>query len=904
MGWVMRYKHYLEPLFSPTHIAIVGASERPNSLGQTVFSNLMVGKLASNNEDLRLSPVNPKYKTVYSLPCVKRLQDLPEPPDMVVVVTPPAAYTEILGDCKEAGVTYAVFIKPQDEQSDDQQTIFVATRMARRLGIRLIGPTFFGMIRPSAGINASTYGDWVHSGNVAFVGHSASLCSAILDWAAERRIGFSAVMSFGSEASSLEYGEVLDFLANDSATEAIILHIHHTMNGRRFMSALRAASRIKPVLILHSGRSDKHSVSPEYRVAHPISHEEIFSSAMRRAGVLEGDNFGQIFHTVGALANKFRTQGNRLSIVCNGLGLGLIAADEAITKGIELAEFDSKTYQALSKKLPNLEIGNPLNLSTVPEAEQFGRAVELCLDNSNTDGVLVVYSPQGYDPVRFLKTAEVVADLQKKSAKPLFLSWVGGKKIEEATNLFANNGCLDFAQPEYAIGAFRDLVRFNENRKMLRSLYVEKYRSSMMTHEVGKAKEIIAQVKEQGRVVLSEYLTKKLLACFDIQCNYTTQAANKEEALKQAELIGFPVALKIDSPDILHKSNIGGIALHIKNTDELEAAYDDVCNHVMVNAPYAAIDGVSIQSMLPERHIREVKVCIVRDPIFGPAIVFAASSNIAYDRAVALPPLTETIINQMIAQANVSAMLGSYKHMHPVDKDALYDVLFNVSEIACELPEISELDIDLLLSPQGAMVADARALLGGVVPEKPYGHTAIMPYPRHFEQSVVLRDGTPVRIRPVRALDSERVQNFVRGLSEQSRRTRFMSNIKELSEEVLVNFTRLDYNRDMALLMINQNHDILGIARYAADPDLSACEFAVTVSDAHQGKGIATILMNSLFYVARCQGFKTMYGEVLANNTNMLAMSAKLGFIQHNDPNSDEEIVIIVKSLIEPEERV
>ncbi|MBO4576113.1 MAG: bifunctional acetate--CoA ligase family protein/GNAT family N-acetyltransferase [Neisseriaceae bacterium] len=899
----MRYKHYLEPLFSPRHIAIVGASERPGSLGQSVFSNLMVGKLASNNEDLRLSPVNPKYKTVYGLPCVARLQDLPEMPDMVIVAAPPAAYTEILGDCKEAGLTYAVFIKPQDEQSDDAQTIFVATRMARRLGIRLIGPTFFGMIRPPAGINASTYSDWVHSGNVAFVGHSASLCSAILDWAAERRIGFSAVMSFGSEASSLEYGEVLDFLANDPATEAIILHVHHAMNGRRLMSALRAASRIKPVLIFKSGRSDK-GVEAEYRVAHPISHREVFSCAMKRAGVLEGDNFGQIFHTVGALANKFRTDGNRLSIVCNGLGLGILAADAAFDNGVELAEFDSRTYQALSKQLPNLEIGNPLNLATVPEAEQFGHAVERCLENSNTDGVLVVYSPQGYDSSRFLKTAEIVADLQKKSTKPLFLSWVGGKKIEEATNLFANNGCLDFAQPDYAIGAFRDLVRFNANRKMLRSLYMEKYRSSVITHEVGKAKAIIAEVKEQGRVVLSEFLTKQLLSCFDIQCNYTTIAKDKDEALKQAELIGYPVALKIDSPDILHKSNIGGIALNIQNAEELANAYDNVCNHVMVNAPYASIDGVSIQSMLPEHHIREVKVSIVRDPIFGPAIVFAASSNIAYDRAVALPPLTETVINQMVEQANVSAMLGSYKHMRPVDKDALYDVLFNVSEIACELPEISELDIDLLLSPQGAIVADARALIGGVVPEKPYGHTAIMPYPRHFEQSMVLKDGMPVRIRPVRALDSERVQNFVRGLSEQSRRTRFMSNIKELSEEVLVNFTRLDYDRDMALLMINQNHDILGIARYAADPDLSACEFAVTVSDAYQGRGIATILMNSLFYVARCQGFKTMYGEVLANNTNMLAMSAKLGFIQHDDENADDEIVIIVKSLVEQEEKV
>ena len=901
----MRYKHYLEPLFSPNHIAVVGASERPGSLGQMVFSNLMVGKLATSNEVLRLSPVNPKYKTVYGSSCVSRLQDLSDTPDMVIVAAPPATYSEILSDCKDAGVTYAVLIKPQDEQSDDAQSIFVAMRTARRLGIRLIGPTFFGLIRPPSGINASTYGDWVRPGNVAFVGHSASLCSAILDWAAERRIGFSAVMSFGLEAGSLEYGEVLDFLANDPATEAIILHIHHAMNGRRLMSALRAASRIKPVLILKSGRADKQVVQEKYRVAHPISHEEVFSCAMKRAGALQVNDYGQIFHTVGALASKFHTQGNRLSIVCNGLGLGVLAADAALDNDIELAELDSKTFQALSEKMPNLDIGNPLNLSIVPEVEQFGYAVEACLNNSNTDGVLVLYSPQGYDADRFLKTAEIVADLQKKSDKPLFLSWVGGKKIEEATTMFANNGCLNFAQPEYAIGAFRDLVRFSENRKMLRSLYVEKYRSSIITHEVSQAKEIISKVKEQGRVVLSEFLTKKLLACFDIQCNYTAMAADKDAAIKQAELIGFPVALKIDSPDILHKSHIGGIALNIQNTKELDSAYDSVCNRVLVNAPYALIDGVSIQSMLPEHHMREVKVSIVRDPIFGPAIVFAASGNIAYDRAVALPPLTETIINQMIEQANISSMLGSYKYMRPVDKDALYDVLFNVSEIACELPEISELDIDLFLSPQGAIVADARALLGGVVPDKPYGHTAIMPYPRHFEQSVVLRDGTPVRIRPVRALDSERVQNFVRGLSEQSRRTRFMSNIKELSEEVLVNFTRLDYDRDMALLMINQNHDILGIARYAADPDLSACEFAVTVSDAHQGKGIATILMNSLFDVARCQGFKTMYGEVLANNTNMLAMSAKLGFIQHDDEeNDDEEIVIIVKSLTEQEERV
>lgn len=889
--------HYLSKLFSPRHIAVIGASDRPRSIGQTVFANL----LADAADKIKLSPVNLRHKLVGGIHAVASVKELNDKPDIAVVVTVPASYQGILKDCHEAGIDYIVLIKAQEDPSeDDRQLLAAAMRQAKQYGIRLLGPSFLGMMRPASGLNASTYRSHIKSGNIALISQSSGLCSAILDWAAGKGIGFSTVLSFGEGALDVSFGEVLDFLVNDKATGGIVLHIHQVNSGRRLMSALRAAARCKPVVVIKSGRADERLADAALHVADVIQSEEIFSRAMARAGVLQVKSFAQMFSAVRILAANYRTSGERLAIINNGIGLGVIAADAACDIGVTLASFTEKTCKALTQALPGMEIGNPLDLRGDAGALRFRSAVKLCLDDANTHGVLVVFSPQT-DSDEHLKTAEMMVQLQQETHKPLLFSWLGGEKVAASRALFARHNSMQFSVPEYAVEVFHNLVRFYHNQRLLMQMPAPPTQRRALS-DINEAHRLVAEARARQQYILPEHISKKLLACFHINSNYTALATSKAEAAQLAETIGYPVVLKIDSPNIFHKANVGGVRLNLQNQAELEAAYDSMMERVMVMAPQAVINGMSIQTMLSHYHVREVKISVVQDKTFGPIIVFAAggAAAIQQDRAIALPPLNNMIIDDLIDRTRISHTFGAYKNMQPIDRAALNNVLTGVSELVCELPEIAELKIDLLASPQGAIATDVRMIVNNESAPVRYGHMAIMPYPHNLETELTLKNGTAALIRPVRDVDGDMIQTFVRGLSEESRYNRFMSSIKELSDNVLVRFTQLDYDRDIGLAMVRTGEDgkdeALGIARYVTDPNMEVCEFAVSVSDSWQGNGIGSILMKHLFQAARDQGLKIMRGEVLTANSAMQSMVRKLGFVVTKDPD-DDSVTIVTKDL-------
>lgn len=888
--------HYLTSLFSPRNVAVVGASDKPGSIGQAVFANLLVGNFQG-----KLFPVNINHKVVAGIESVSSVRHIEPVVDLVVVCTAIRTLPAIMKDCGKKQVKAVLLAKEfSDSEQLEREILNESLSIAKHYGIRVLGPNVLGLMRPVAGFNASNYIGKVRPGNLALVSQSSALCTAMLDWADSKTIGFSSVISVG-EILDVDFGEILDYLVADNFTQGILLHVHHIHDTRRFMSALRAAARTKPVVVIKSGRYED-DIGAVIHSADLIGRADIFDAALARAGVLRVSSIAQLFTAAKVLAANYRVKGKRLAIVTNGIGPGVLAADSAYGYGVELAKFSDKTMATLNNALPrNWSKGNPVDLIGDASPSRFRTAVKACLDDENVDGVLVIFTPQsGTD---HLITAQLMIGLQREASKPLFLSWLGDAKVSESRELFSKAKCAHFRAPEYGIEVFRNLASYHHNQHLLLQTPgpLEGRRAEP---DINKARQIIASALASNRTILSERESKEVLAAFHIPVNTTLLASTEDEAVQQAAKIGYPVVLKIDSPDIVYKSDVGGVELNISTEAGLRHAFQAISSRIAQVNPDARIDGISVQPMRKRRYARELMVGVVDDAAFGPIITFGAGGiavDIMHDRALSLPPLNTYLIQSMVQQTRIGLMLGEFKSMPGVNMVELENVLLHISEMACELPELAEVDINPLLADEHGVIAlDARIILKPVIPKtKRYHHMAIMPYPVHMVSDVSLNNGEVVTIRPVRPEDAQMQQEFVRSLSDESRYNRYMSSIKQLSQAMLVRFTQLDYDREMALAMtsevdgVEQQH---AVARFITDPDNESCEFALEVADSWQGKGIGFLMMNALFDAAREQGLKIMRGEVLVGNKGMLKLMHKLGFSVETHPE-DRALTIVTKVL-------
>ncbi|WP_028537242.1 GNAT family N-acetyltransferase [Paludibacterium yongneupense] len=888
--------HYLTPLFSPRNVAVVGASDTPGSIGQAVFANLLAGNFQGH-----LYPVNLNHKVVGGMLAQSSVRAIEGPLDMVVITTALRTLPSIMKDCGKKGVAAVLLAKEfADSLRLEREYLDESLRIARQYGIRVLGPNVFGLIRPVAGFNASNYVSPVRPGNLALVSQSSALCTAMLDWAESQDIGFSSVVSVG-EALDVDFGEILDYLVADSFTQGILLHIHHIHDARRFMSALRSAARTKPVVVIKSGRYED-DITGLTHASNLVASGDVFDSALARAGVLRVSTFAQLFTAARVLAANYRVQGRRLAIVTNGAGPGVLAADSVVSYGLELARLSAPTLELLNQVLPRNWSGkNPLDIIGDASPMRFRTAAKACLDDPQVDGVLVIFTPQaGTD---HQTTAQLMVGLQRESSKPLLLSWLGDSKVSSSRELFAKAHSAHFNAPELAIEVFRNLAAYHHNQQLLLQT-PGPLDSKREQPDIERARALISRALAEGRNILSERESKQLLATFNIPVNPTVLAHTADEAAVQAASISYPVVLKIDSPDIFYKSDVGGVELNISNEATLRTAFADIIERTRQARPDARIEGVSVQPMHRRRFAREIMVGVSHDRVFGPVITFGAGGiavEVMQDRALALPPLNDYLVNYMISRTRVSRLLGPFKNMPPADRPALEAVLLHVSEMVCELPEIREMDINPLLADEHGVIAlDARIIVEPARPDrKRYGHMAIMPYPSHMAKTLALDDGTPVTIRPVRPEDAQMQQAFVRELSEESRYNRYMSSIKQLSQSMLVRFTQLDYDREMALAMIHEADGVeeqMAVARFITDPDNEGCEFALEVADRWQGHGIGNVLMEALFNAAREQGLKVMRGEVLAGNKGMLKLMRKLGFSVEVHPE-DRSLTIVTKPL-------
>ncbi|KAA3630888.1 MAG: CoA-binding protein [Proteobacteria bacterium] len=887
--------HYLNNVFEPASIAVIGASEGEGSVGYQILHNLIQGGYEGP-----LYPVNPKHETIQGLKSYPSVTAIDHPVELAVIAIPARAIPGVIRECGEYGVEAAVVLSAGFAETGKaglakQREI---VDVARTHGIPLVGPNCLGVMRPRVGLNATFARTGARKGHVALVAQSGAFCTALLDWAESEGFGFSAVASLGATAD-IGFGEVLDYLAVDPETRSILLYVEGISDARTFMSGLRVAARLKPVIVVKSGRSDLGTRAAVSHTGAMVGSDRVFDAAIHRAGAVRVHSVGELLSATTILASGTRVEGPRLAIVTNGGGPGVMAADRASDLNVPLAELCQKSITRLSKVLPPFwSHSDPVDILGDADAERYGTATEIILSDPGVDGLLVLLTPQAMTyPTA---CAEAVIETAKKHRKPVLACWMGEGLVEPGRRLFTAAGIPHFRSPEAGVNAFGYLASYRRNQAAL--LQAPGPLSTHREPDVEGARLIIENALSERRDVLSGPESRAILRAFHVPTAPSVNVSSAADALVAAETLGLPVAMKINSPDLTHKSDVGGVRLNIREPRTVRTAYRELVDAVRNAAPDARVAGVTIEPMLERPNAREIMVGITRDAVFGPVISFGAGGTaveVFADNQVALPPLNEYLGRELISSTRMARYLDRFRNLPRADHEALLGVLQRVSEIACALPEVLELDINpLLVDDAGVIAVDAR-----VVVNRPsdninrYGHMAIHPYPSELVSNWQLPDGSDVVLRPIRPEDAGIEQQFVEQLSDESRYFRFMQKLQKLTPLMLARFTQIDYDREMALVaVINDGRDdaaMLGVARYVTNPDKQSCEFALTVSDQRQRQGIGQQLMRRLMAVARDRGIAIMEGEVLANNRKMLSLTERLGF--RMERNTDDMSVTRVR---------
>lgn len=866
---------------------MIGASDRPGSVGRTVLANLLAGPA-----ERRIVPINPKRATVLDVPAFPSVAAFPDPIDLAVIVTPAPSVPALIEECAAKEIPAAVVIsagfKELGPEGAELERRILAT--ARASHMRIIGPNCLGVMNPSVGLNATFAGAMAHPGKLAFLSQSGALCTAILDWSLAEKVGFSAFVSIGSMLD-VGWGDLIDYFGRDPHTQSILLYMESVGDARSFLSAAREVALNKPIIVIKGGRTESASRAAASHTGALAGSDLVFDAALQRVGVLRVDRIADLFSTAAVLDKQPRPQGRRLTIVTNAGGPGVLATDALVQGGGELAELAPETRTALDEFLPpHWSRGNPIDVLGDADAERYAKTLEIAGHDPNTDGYLVILTPQDMtDPKG---TAERLKPLAKLRNKPVLASWMGGPAVEEAAEILANTSIPNFTYPDTAVRTFNYLWKYSET---LRDIYetpsllsdgLENVESRMTS-----ARAVIDEALRANQRLLTEEQSKRLFQAYGIPVTPTRIATRVEDAVAAARELGFPAVLKLYSHTITHKTDVGGVRLDLATPEAVAEAYLGIERAIRETVGREHFEGVTVQPMVRIEGGYETILGSTLDPQFGPVLMFGAGGQLVEvfrDRAFGLPPLNATLAHRLLEQTRIYRAFLGVRGRPPVNLEALARTLINFGNLLVEQRWIAECDINpLVVSPKGVIALDARVVLHPAETHlDSLPRPAIRPYPLEFVERVTLSNGLATTMRPIRLEDEPMMVRFHATLSDLSVRRRYfqvMGLSHRTQHDRLIRVCFNDYDRDLAIVAESRDPatgglQIMGVARLSRTGRPGVVEFAVTVGDPWQHQGVGTLLLEHLIRIARREGLTRIVGRILAENIGMQRLCRKVGF--------------------------
>ena len=865
----------LDALLAPRAVVLVGASDRSGTVGGTMVQNLLHSAFRG-----RVMLLNPSHASIEGTPCYPDAASLPERPDLAVIATPFAGVARVIDELGRKGCRAAVVISAGPGGAEEAPWRLSLLDAARPYLMRLLGPNCVGALVPAIGLNAGFAHMSPPAGHIAFLAQSGAVVTSVIDWAAAREVGFSCLLSMG-EMADIDFADVIDYLAGDAATTSVLLYVETIGNARKFMSAARLAARGKPVIAIKAGR---HAGSAHAVVSHTgalAGADAVYDAAFRRAGVLRVYDLEELFSAARTLASAPPVEGNRLAILTNGGGLGILAADALIDRGGRLAELSSPTLAKLDAVLPPMwSRGNPVDIIGDAGAERYGAALDILLEDPASDAVLILNCPTAV--VDSLSVAQAVLNSRHRRKRALLTSWVGQATAARARDLFSTSDVPTYDTPESAVAGFMHLAEWQRSRIQL--MQTPPSMAQSFQPDTAAATQVVDRALNEGRQILTGPESRAVFAAYGIRFPELRIARDAAEAASAAAALGGPVAVKILSPDITHKSDVGGVALDLKTPEAVRQATATMLENVRRIRPQARLDGVTVEAMAERDGKFQLIIGVIDDAQFGPVMLFGeggvAVEQLA-DRNLALPPLNMLLARDMIERTRVYRLLRGYRDQPPANLEAIALSLVKLSQLICEQSGIAEAEINpILAGADGVLALDARI----VVRRSTRGDSrlAIRPYPAELESTVNLHDGRPCCLRPIRPEDEPALHRAFSHLSPHTIRMRFFSPLKEFSHIQAAQLTQIDYDRQMAFVLVDrgptESADIHGVVRLSADPDGERGEFAIVVEDKLTNQGLGRLLMQRMLDYAASRGIDEVYGFVLMENEPMLDLCHNLGF--------------------------
>ena len=890
---------HLDTLLRPSSVAVIGASERPFSVGGTLWHNMRSGGFAGP-----VYPVNLKYRQLSAQRCYHRVAELPEVPQLAIICTPAATVVGLVKQLAKLG-TRSVVVITAGLSAEQKQAMLNAARPSL---MRILGPNCVGLLSPHAGLNASFAPIPARRGDLAFVSQSGALVNAMLDWAEARRIGFSCFVSLGDHAD-VDVGDMLDYLANDPHTRAILLYIESVDQARKFMSAARAAARAKPVIVVKAGRSEPGRRAAASHTGALAGADEVYDAVIARAGMLRVDSLAQLFLAAEILTRFRAPMGERVTILTNGGGAGVLAADAAAADGVTLAALDGSVRDELDAVLPaNWSRGNPIDIVGDAPAQRYVDALNVLARHPHDTGtVLFIHAPTAIVPSAEIARAMVPAiQPAGRGPLPVVASWMGGPAVAEARDIFVRAGIACYDMPEQAIAAIAMLQRYAQNQAELTEAPPATPADAAHAPDTARVRAIVQQVLASGRDMLTEPEAKAVCEAYRIPVAATrTVPADPEAAADEATRIGFPVVLKILSADISHKSDVGGVRLNLQDAADVRSAATRLLQQVRTLQPTAQVEGFAVQQMVRLPHAHELIVGASIDRVFGPVILFGQGGTaveVTKDSAMALPPLNAPLARALIRRTRVSRLLQGYRDVPPTNVDAVVHTLQAVSQLLADIPELAELDINpLLVNHDNAIALDARVRVSAARPAGAASF-AIQPYPAALSETVRW-GGQTLTVRPIRPEDEAAHREFVDSLSPEDMRMRYFHSRRRLERSELAQLVQIDYTREMAFIATAPGPDgqpqTLGVARAITDPDNQQAEFGIIVRPGLKGHGLGQLLMERLIAHLRAAGTQQLVATVLADNQRMRTLAQRLGL--STSPNPEDPATLRLTLALQPD---